>query len=146
MASVGASAGPVQWLPLHTADINNDGVRDVADILCYVQVALNSAQGYPSPYCVAFPLSDVDMHCDGTVNQTDFSRAILVVLWVLAGTPEIEALLRIKDPDLDLIHDNCDDDDDGDDYPDECELQHGTDPLDLLSFPSHPDVCQSLAP
>ena len=139
MLTLGASAAPL--LPLHTGDINNDGARDVSDISCYTAAALANAQGAPNPACQAFSDADVDLQCDGSIDITDVQRSILIVLYSLTGDATVENLLRLRDPDFDLWHNGCDDDDDGDGFPDVCETNFGTDPLDPSSIPSDPNAC-----
>ncbi len=125
-------------LPLHTGDINNDGVRSVVDANCYAQAALADAYGNDAP-CQAFPDADVDLQCNGAITITDVQRSILLVLYDLTGDPQLGQLLQLQDNDLDLIHDNCDPDDDNDGFLDGCETAEGTDPFDSASTPQCDD-------
>ncbi|NUN16670.1 MAG: hypothetical protein HUU55_23845, partial [Myxococcales bacterium] len=142
IGAVCASSGAIaQILPLHTGDINNDGFRNISDVNCYIASALTNAQNAPDPTCQAFSDDDIDLQCDGKIDVTDVQRSILITLYVLTGDSEIAALLQVKDADLDLLHNNCDPDDDNDTYPDVCENNFGTDQLDPLDFPTVPNAC-----
>ena len=78
---------------------------------------------------------------DGNIDVTDVQRAILIVLYTITGDNEIEGLLGLQDPDLDLIHNSCDIDDDNDTFADLCEVNQGTDPLNASNFPADSDAC-----
>lgn len=137
--NVPALADPL--LDLHTGDINDDGFRNVSDINCFTSAALANAQGTPNPACQAYEDDMVDMQCDGKIDVTDVQRTILIVLFVLTGDSEIQALLKVQDFDLDLLHNNCDPDDDNDGFLDTCEIAVGTNPLDPADFPQDPNAC-----
>ncbi len=129
---VGARAA---LLPAHTGDINDDGTVDINDVSCYAMTTLTSLLGLAPPACKALTDADADLQCDGAINILDVHRDILVVLFSLTGDPGAAALLQVHDHDLDFIHDQCDLDDDGDGFPDTCEVAQGTDPLDAASTP-----------
>ncbi len=130
-------AGGAEALPLHSGDINDDGVRDVADITCYAMATLTNVLGLADPACQAVSDADADLQCTGVLNIVDVQQATLYVLYTLTGDAAIEALQQVNDFDLDFLDNRCDDDDDNDGYPDACEATYGTDPLDPTSAPTN---------
>ena len=128
-------------LPLHTGDTNVDENRDVLDINCMILSALSSAQGLPSPDCQALSNTDIDLQCDDSIDVTDVQRLTLLVLHTLTGDEGIEALLQVKDFDMDYIHNDCDPDDDNDSYPDLCEISNETNPFNALDIPTIANAC-----
>ena len=128
-------------LPLHMGDVNGDDLINVSDVNCTILATLANAQGDPDPGCQAFPDADVDLQCDGAVNVLDVQQLILIRLGALSADPGVLALLATHDPDTDGLHNGCDDDDDGDGFPDTCELTNGTDPLDPASVPTAINAC-----
>ena len=128
-------------LPTHSGDIDENGTRDILDITCYANAALAIMQGASAPSCQALSTEEVDLQCNGSMDVTDVQRSILLTLYGITGDGEIESLLVAKDPDLDLVHNGCDEDDDNDSFPDVCEVDQGTSPIDPASIPTTPNAC-----
>ena len=99
--------GSVPILPLHTGDIDNDGLRNVTDINCYISAVLTGSPDGSSPPCQAFADDDVDLQCDGALDIVDVQRVILVVLYVATSSDSLAELLQQNDANLDLLHDDC---------------------------------------
>ncbi|NUN16212.1 MAG: hypothetical protein HUU55_21505 [Myxococcales bacterium] len=125
----------------YIGDITQDGSLDVGDVNCYILTTLSQLQGIGLPPCAAVSLTVADLQCDGAVDITDIQRNILTALYLLTFDVGIKTLLQIQDHDVDLVHDNCDLDDDNDGFEDLCEVTHLTDPLNNLSFPDDPNIC-----
>lgn len=128
-------------LPSNSGDIDGNDTRNISDVSCFATATLASLENNPAPDCQEGPLASVDMQCNGGLDVTDVQRSILVTLYGLTGDAEIEGLLQKKDADLDLVHDDCDPDDDNDTFPDLCEIDNGTLPLDASSVPTAINPC-----
>ena len=134
--------GPDSALPLHSGDANDDGARNVVDVILFIDAALQGIAGGDDNGEQAFDDVWIDLDCDGQLNIVDVQIAILYVLAALGGGPPETAL----DLDGDFLTHACDFDDDGDGWWDLCEVMLGTEPLDATSVPAPGAVCECPEP
>lgn len=70
-------------------DVNGDGLVNVADTNCLIQVALWNLKNPtdPPPTCVQPTIYYADLNCDGTWNVKDVQMSMVLVQLALSGTP-----------------------------------------------------------
>jgi hypothetical protein len=134
-----------QVLPLHTGDINDDGVRNVADMTCLIAGFLANGvaplSNVGNPDCQAFSDEDSDLDCNEAIDIVDIQRGLILSLHVLNPSDVTESAVQDGDFDADFLTDACDTDDDNDNFSDVCEWNQGTDPLDASDTPA-PGACE----
>ena len=134
--------GPDSALPLHSGDANDDGSRNVLDVIIFIHATLQGIAGGDQNPEQAFDDVWLDLNCDGQLNIVDVHIAILYVLAALGG----EAPDTPLDLDGDFLVNACDTDDDGDGWWDLCEVMLGSSPLDATSVPDDGAVCDCPEP
>ncbi len=106
-------------LPPHTGDINGDGVQTDADSLCYIDAVLANLTKGADPSCQVISDEGADLLCDGDLNVVDTQRSILIYRYLYNkntlglddSANKYAGLLKKFDQDMDMIHDDCDEDD-----------------------------------